>query len=94
MLALLARVLTVLTVALGLAVMAVSVYAAKVEAQDPEPVQGSPELLPGEPVPLAAWPDAVYLLVSLREPEAPVLRGYHIQNGQVTEAALEVIEGA
>ena len=43
---------------------------------------------------LAAWPDAVYLLVSLREPEAPVLRGYHIQNGQVTEAALEVIEGA
>ena len=50
MLALLARVLTVLTVALGLAVMAVSVYAAKVEAQDPEPVQGSPELLPGEPI--------------------------------------------
>lgn len=43
---------------------------------------------------LAAWPDAVYLLVSLREPEVPVLRGYHIQNGQVTEAALEVIEGA
>lgn len=43
---------------------------------------------------LAAWPDAVYLLVSLREPDAPVLRGYHIQNGQVTEAALEVIEGA
>jgi len=43
---------------------------------------------------LAGWPDAIYLLFSLRELEHPALRGYRIQNGQVTEAELELVEGA
>ena len=41
---------------------------------------------------LAAWPDAFYLLVSLREPEKPALRGYRIQNGQVSEVGMELVE--
>jgi proteasome lid subunit RPN8/RPN11 len=38
---------------------------------------------------LAAYPDAIYLIVSLAEGEEP-LRGFHIRDGEVTEAELEV----
>ena len=38
---------------------------------------------------LAAYPDAIYLIVSLAEGEEP-LRGFHIREGAVTEAELEI----
>ena len=38
---------------------------------------------------LAAYPDALYLIVSLAEGEEP-LRGFHIRDCEVTEAELEV----
>jgi proteasome lid subunit RPN8/RPN11 len=38
---------------------------------------------------LAAYPDALYLIVSLAEGERP-LRGYRIEDGEVTEVDLEV----
>ncbi|MGH2955843.1 MAG: Mov34/MPN/PAD-1 family protein [Solirubrobacterales bacterium] len=38
---------------------------------------------------LAAYPDAVYLIVSLADGEQP-LRGFHIRDGEISEAELEV----
>jgi proteasome lid subunit RPN8/RPN11 len=38
---------------------------------------------------LAAYPDAVYLIVSLAEGEKP-LRGFNIREGAVTEAEVEI----
>jgi [CysO sulfur-carrier protein]-S-L-cysteine hydrolase len=39
---------------------------------------------------LAGWPDAVYLIVSLAEPEAPDLKGFWIRGGEIAEAELVV----
>ena len=39
---------------------------------------------------LAAWPDALYLIVSLLDPENPFLRAFRIQDGRVSEEELEV----
>ena len=39
---------------------------------------------------LAAWPEAYYLIVSLENKADPVLRAFHIQDGEVTEEPLEV----
>lgn len=38
---------------------------------------------------LAAYPDALYLIVSLADGEKP-LRGFHINDGQVSEAELAI----
>lgn len=38
---------------------------------------------------LATYPDAVYLIASLKEGEEP-LRGFHIRDGQVSEIELEI----
>jgi proteasome lid subunit RPN8/RPN11 len=38
----------------------------------------------------AYYPDAVYLIVSLRDSEHPELRGFHIRDGKVDEVALDV----
>jgi proteasome lid subunit RPN8/RPN11 len=38
---------------------------------------------------LATYPDAIYLIVSLAEGEEP-LRGFHIRDGEVREAELEI----
>jgi proteasome lid subunit RPN8/RPN11 len=38
----------------------------------------------------AYYPEAVYLIVSLANPEAPDLRGFRITDGKVTEAQLEI----
>jgi proteasome lid subunit RPN8/RPN11 len=38
---------------------------------------------------LAAYPDAAYLILSLADPEAPVLRAFSIRDGQVAEQDLE-----
>jgi [CysO sulfur-carrier protein]-S-L-cysteine hydrolase len=50
---------------------------------------------PAEPsqtdVNLAAnWPDPVYLICSIAEPDAPVVRGWHLRDGDVAEVALSV----
>ena len=35
------------------------------------------------------WPDAYYILVSLKEPQEPVVRAFRIEDGTVTEDAIE-----
>jgi len=37
---------------------------------------------------LAGWPDAVYLIVSLADPDAPDLKGFWIKDGKISEAEL------
>ena len=39
---------------------------------------------------LATWPDSLYLLVTLQNPENPVIRAFHIVDGQVTEEELTI----
>jgi proteasome lid subunit RPN8/RPN11 len=39
---------------------------------------------------LAAWPDAVYLIVSLADPDDPVARGFWIRDGEIADAELVV----
>ena len=39
---------------------------------------------------LAGWPEAVYLIVSLADPEAPDLKGFWIKDGKIAEAELVV----
>ena len=38
---------------------------------------------------LAGWPDAVYLIVSLADPDAPVVKGFFIRDGQISEDGLD-----
>jgi [CysO sulfur-carrier protein]-S-L-cysteine hydrolase len=39
---------------------------------------------------LAAYPDAVYVIVSLQDPEDPEVRGFWIRDGQIEKAELDV----
>lgn len=41
---------------------------------------------------LAEWPNVVYLLVSLQDPQRPQLRAFRIHDGKVTEEQLEIVE--
>jgi [CysO sulfur-carrier protein]-S-L-cysteine hydrolase len=41
---------------------------------------------------LAAYPDAIYILVSLQNQEKPVVRGYYIRDGVVTEESLQTLD--
>lgn len=41
-------------------------------------------------VELAAYPDAVYLIISLQEPDAPVIRAFDIVEGLITERTLSI----
>jgi [CysO sulfur-carrier protein]-S-L-cysteine hydrolase len=41
-------------------------------------------------VELAFYPEAVYLIVSLQEPEEPVIRAFDIVDGRITERVLTV----
>lgn len=43
-------------------------------------------------VSLAYYPEAVYLIVSLAEPDAPDLRGFRIQDGKIFEVQLLIEE--
>lgn len=43
---------------------------------------------------LAAYPDAVYLIVSLQDRDRPEIRGYHILDGEVSEIDVVVDEPA
>jgi proteasome lid subunit RPN8/RPN11 len=38
----------------------------------------------------ANWPDPVYLICSIAEADAPVVRGWHLRDGRVAEVELEV----
>ena len=40
---------------------------------------------------LAAYPDAVYLILSLQDLENPELRGFWIRDGEVEEAEVEIV---
>ena len=40
---------------------------------------------------LAFWPESHYILVSLKEPDDPVVRAYRIVDGQVREEELRVV---
>ncbi len=39
---------------------------------------------------LAGWPEAVYLIASLADPDAPVVKGFWIRDGQIEETVLDV----
>jgi [CysO sulfur-carrier protein]-S-L-cysteine hydrolase len=39
---------------------------------------------------LAGWPDTVYVIVSLEDPDSPDVRGFWIRDGQVSDAELAV----
>jgi [CysO sulfur-carrier protein]-S-L-cysteine hydrolase len=41
-------------------------------------------------VELAAYPEAVYLIVSLQDPDEPVVRGFDILDGRITERVVHV----
>jgi len=40
---------------------------------------------------LAAWPEAYYIVVSLRDKSNPVVRAFHIREGNVEEQELRII---
>ncbi len=40
---------------------------------------------------LAFWPESLYFLVSLRDPQNPVVRAFRIRDGEVTEEEIEII---
>ena len=40
---------------------------------------------------LAAYPEAIYILVSLQDADQPVVRGYYIRDGVITEEPLEAL---
>ncbi len=42
---------------------------------------------------LAFWPEAYYVLVSLKDPDRPVVRAFRIRDGQVQEEEIETVEG-
>lgn len=39
---------------------------------------------------LAGWPEAVYLIVSLADSEAPDVKGFWIQDGKIADAELDI----
>jgi [CysO sulfur-carrier protein]-S-L-cysteine hydrolase len=39
---------------------------------------------------LAAYPDAVYVIVSLQDPETPEIRGFWIRDGEIKETEIDV----
>ena len=41
-------------------------------------------------VKLAFWPDSLYFIISLKEPERPVIRAFRIVNDRIEEEELEI----
>lgn len=41
---------------------------------------------------LAAYPDALYILVSLRDEQNPTVRGFSIRDGRIDEASLDILD--
>lgn len=44
-----------------------------------------------EDIRLALTPDVAYVIVSLAEPNGPVVRGFHINDGTVTQVELDLL---
>ncbi|MBI2846569.1 MAG: M67 family metallopeptidase [Chloroflexi bacterium] len=42
---------------------------------------------------LAAWPDSLYIVISLQKKDSPVIRAFRIVEGKITEEKLGMIEG-
>jgi len=40
---------------------------------------------------LAFWPESLYFLVSLRDPENPVVRVFRIEDGRIAEEKLQIV---
>jgi [CysO sulfur-carrier protein]-S-L-cysteine hydrolase len=40
---------------------------------------------------LAAYPDAVYVIVSVQDPDNPEVRGFWIRDGEITDAQVDVV---
>ncbi len=40
---------------------------------------------------LAFWPNAVYIIISLMNPDAPKAHGYFLDNATITETNLEIV---
>ena len=40
---------------------------------------------------LAAWPDAHYVIASLQDKAKPVVRAFHIRDGEISEEELQVV---
>lgn len=40
---------------------------------------------------LAGWPDAVYVIISLADPEKPDVRGFWLREGEIEDAELEIV---
>jgi proteasome lid subunit RPN8/RPN11 len=36
------------------------------------------------------WPDTLFIIISLADPQQPVIRGFYLRDGQVTEEELEI----
>ena len=43
---------------------------------------------------LAFYPDAIYFIVSLMDEHAPVVRAFHIRDGEITEEPVEVVSSS
>jgi proteasome lid subunit RPN8/RPN11 len=41
---------------------------------------------------LAGWPDAVYVIVSLEDPEDPDVRGFWIRDGEISDAEVAIVD--
>jgi proteasome lid subunit RPN8/RPN11 len=57
----------------------------------PSPTDVRMSMWPGTNPPTDAYPDAHYVLVSLANRDRPVVRGFRITGGAVTEEALETV---
>lgn len=40
---------------------------------------------------LGFYPDAIYIIVSLTDPNNPVIRGFHIAEGTITEETIKIV---
>jgi len=40
---------------------------------------------------LAYWPDTLYFIISLKDPDRPVLRAFYIRDGRVEEVPVEIV---
>ncbi len=40
---------------------------------------------------LAYWPDTLYFIISLKDPDRPVVRAFYIRDGRVEEVPVEVV---
>ena len=51
---------------------------------------GSPAYPSQTDVNTAAYPDSIYVIVSLEDPDAPDVKGFWIRDGKIDEAELEI----